>query len=391
MRGVRSNDAWADHYEIGSWNDADMLEVGNGDLTVEEWRSHFTLWSLMKTPLQLGLDPRHISDEVLEIITNTEIIGWNQDRLGIQGRKLASFKSSLGEMTTDLVLAACISDETAVVGVAPRPRGEHALRSGQIFRFVEGDGTIRTADGRCITAVGGAEAASNGPVPAAVAPCTVSDSQRWTFENGTGTLGRLVLQANAAVCLLTQPHPNGVFYPYPPEPSGLGLDPPDRSKNDTVVVGRCESEPACPAGKPFVERACLNVKPPQHWLLLGDNLIPTTGRYDHYEYFNPPTAPYGLDSWSDDHEMCLSLGLEGDLQVWGGPLDDGRVALALFNRGNASASITAFASALSLSPASEHSAHDAWQNKSLGVLKANLTLEVGAHAVRAITLKSVRH
>ena len=86
--------------------------------------------------------------------------------------------------------------------------------------------------------------------------------------------------------------------------------------NDSVVVGLCEPEPPCPVSQSsFVERACTHVRPPQHWLLLGDNLLPTSGRFAHYEYFNPPEAPYGLDSWSDDHELCLSLGLEGDHQV----------------------------------------------------------------------------
>lgn len=83
---------------------------------------------------------------------------------------------------------------------------------------------------------------------------------------------------------LTEENPNGVFYPYPPTPSGLGLDPPNRKKNDTVWVGPCEVEPACPVNQSaFVERACTSVRPPQHWLLLGDNLLPTTGRYDSYE------------------------------------------------------------------------------------------------------------
>jgi hypothetical protein len=176
-------------------------EVGNGDLSVEEWRAHFTLWSLIKTPLQLGIDPRAIKPEVLEIVTNREVISWNQDPLGKQGRKLASFNSSLGG-ATDLVLAACIEGETTA-------RPQHALRPRQQFRFVEGDGTIRTADGRCVTAYGGVSAAANG-TPAVAAPCQCgtgtsdamqSAAQQWVFANGTGTLGRLVLLSNPSICL----------------------------------------------------------------------------------------------------------------------------------------------------------------------------------------------
>lgn len=34
--------------------DPDMLEVGNGNLTLEENRSHFAFWAVMKAPLVIG-------------------------------------------------------------------------------------------------------------------------------------------------------------------------------------------------------------------------------------------------------------------------------------------------------------------------------------------------
>lgn len=37
-------------------NDPDMLEVGNGNLTIEENRAHFALWAIMKSPLIIGTD-----------------------------------------------------------------------------------------------------------------------------------------------------------------------------------------------------------------------------------------------------------------------------------------------------------------------------------------------
>jgi hypothetical protein len=40
----------------GGWNDPDMLQVGNGNLTVEEQKSHFSLWAALKAPLLLGFD-----------------------------------------------------------------------------------------------------------------------------------------------------------------------------------------------------------------------------------------------------------------------------------------------------------------------------------------------
>ncbi len=72
----------------GHWNDPDMLEVGNGELTFDENVAHFSLWCILSAPLMLGNDIRSLSEEVLEIITNREVIAVNQDPLGRQGRKV---------------------------------------------------------------------------------------------------------------------------------------------------------------------------------------------------------------------------------------------------------------------------------------------------------------
>ncbi|EXX68266.1 uncharacterized protein OCT59_013002 [Rhizophagus irregularis] len=66
----------------GGWNDPDMLQVGNGKLTVDEQKSHFSLWAALKSPLLLGFDIRNPSHDTLEIVKNTEIIAINQDPLG---------------------------------------------------------------------------------------------------------------------------------------------------------------------------------------------------------------------------------------------------------------------------------------------------------------------
>ena len=70
----------------GHWNDPDMLEVGNGDLTIEENRAHFSLWCILAAPLMLGNDIRNLSPEIHQILTNQEVIAVNQDSLGLQGK-----------------------------------------------------------------------------------------------------------------------------------------------------------------------------------------------------------------------------------------------------------------------------------------------------------------
>ncbi|XP_004364049.1 alpha-galactosidase [Capsaspora owczarzaki ATCC 30864] len=78
----------------GGWNDPDMLEVGNGGMTTTEYRTHFTLWSLMKAPLIIGCDITNMSNDTLAILTNTELIEWNQDSLGVQGHRFTSVGNS---------------------------------------------------------------------------------------------------------------------------------------------------------------------------------------------------------------------------------------------------------------------------------------------------------
>ncbi|KAK3669275.1 hypothetical protein LTR78_010849 [Recurvomyces mirabilis] len=60
-------------------NDPDMLEVGNGNLTLTKTRSHFALWSLMKAPLIIGTDLSKLSQENLDILLNKYLLAFNQD------------------------------------------------------------------------------------------------------------------------------------------------------------------------------------------------------------------------------------------------------------------------------------------------------------------------
>jgi alpha-galactosidase len=68
----------------GHWNDPDMLEVGNGGMTPEEYRTHFSLWCMLAAPLMAGNDLQNMTKETLEILTNKEIIAIDQDTLGKQ-------------------------------------------------------------------------------------------------------------------------------------------------------------------------------------------------------------------------------------------------------------------------------------------------------------------
>jgi alpha-galactosidase len=73
----------------GHWNDPDMLEVGNGGLTLVENRTHFSFWALFAAPLMAGNDLQAMKPEIRDILMNREVIAVDQDSLGIQGRKVS--------------------------------------------------------------------------------------------------------------------------------------------------------------------------------------------------------------------------------------------------------------------------------------------------------------
>jgi len=77
----------------GHWNDPDMLEIGNGGMNDDEYRTHMSLWSILAAPLLAGNDLRSMAPAIREILTNREVIAVNQDKDGKQGRRI----TKLGE------------------------------------------------------------------------------------------------------------------------------------------------------------------------------------------------------------------------------------------------------------------------------------------------------
>ena len=72
----------------GHWNDPDMLEVGNGKMTEDEYRTHMSLWVLLASPLLAGNDLSKMTEADKSILMNKEAIAIDQDALGKQGDRL---------------------------------------------------------------------------------------------------------------------------------------------------------------------------------------------------------------------------------------------------------------------------------------------------------------
>jgi alpha-galactosidase len=72
----------------GHWNDPDMLEVGNGGMTRDEYRTHMALWAILAAPLLAGNDLRNMPQETKEMLTNADVIAVDQDAKGMQGHRV---------------------------------------------------------------------------------------------------------------------------------------------------------------------------------------------------------------------------------------------------------------------------------------------------------------
>ncbi len=92
----------------GYWNDPDMLEVGNGKLTLAQQKAHFALWSIMTAPLMLGNRLAEMTPAERNIVINREAIAINQDtteqgvKLVVDGRKIkpiTNYKNNISGAT----------------------------------------------------------------------------------------------------------------------------------------------------------------------------------------------------------------------------------------------------------------------------------------------------
>ena len=85
MRITTANEKLYEAAGPGHWNDPDMMIVGMDGLSEAQNRSLFSLWCMMAAPLVAGNDLRKMTPSTIQILTNLEAIGINQDPLGNPG------------------------------------------------------------------------------------------------------------------------------------------------------------------------------------------------------------------------------------------------------------------------------------------------------------------
>ena len=72
----------------GRWSDPDMLEVGNGGMSTDEYQTHMSLWAVLGAPLLAGNDLSKMSEADKGILMNREVIAIDQDALGKGGDRV---------------------------------------------------------------------------------------------------------------------------------------------------------------------------------------------------------------------------------------------------------------------------------------------------------------
>jgi len=105
------------------WNDADMLQIGNGGMNLGQYQMQMTLWCIMASPLIAGNDltlllDKHskLQQEYRALLTNSDVIAVDQDPLGAQGRRV-------WEQGPQEIWRKTMSDGSTVVGVFNRVLG----------------------------------------------------------------------------------------------------------------------------------------------------------------------------------------------------------------------------------------------------------------------------
>jgi len=138
---------------LGHWNDPDMLEVGNGGMTDVEYRSHFSLWAIMASPLLVGTDIRKIKPDALEILLNKEVIAVDQDPLGVQGKQVRDtdgihvivkpMKDGSRAVAVFNETDAAVDASVAATEIGLKTAGKYKVRDLWQHTDASGDGSIK--------------------------------------------------------------------------------------------------------------------------------------------------------------------------------------------------------------------------------------------------------
>lgn len=77
----------------GSWNDPDMLIVGNYGLSYGQAQTQMALWAIMSAPMIMSVDLRTMKPWFKDLIQNKNVIAINQDAVGAFGKRILTLNN----------------------------------------------------------------------------------------------------------------------------------------------------------------------------------------------------------------------------------------------------------------------------------------------------------
>ena len=125
----------------GTYNDPGLLMVGladgAGDLTESEQRTQLSMWAMMAAPLILGVDLTSMPASAARTLTNTAIVGIDQDERVSAGARVASNPE---------VWSRAIGDKGLVVSLTNRGKAPRKLSVTLSDLGLNGDATVAGVD-----------------------------------------------------------------------------------------------------------------------------------------------------------------------------------------------------------------------------------------------------
>eukprot|EP01113_Clastostelium_recurvatum_P034661 TRINITY_DN472_c0_g1_i2.p1 TRINITY_DN472_c0_g1~~TRINITY_DN472_c0_g1_i2.p1 ORF type:complete len:582 (-),score=120.82 TRINITY_DN472_c0_g1_i2:118-1863(-) len=329
----------------GGWNDPDMLEVGNGGMTTTEYEAHFSLWAISKAPLIIGCDVTKMSNDTFRILTNKEVIAVNQDKLGVQGRIVASSSSpSFYEAQSTFL-------------------NQRLLQKQQQLQ-IGGHKIVDRVDDVHFNSAVGADADDESLQDVAAVTCNVNDaSQRWAINGADGSIRNQKL----GLCL-------DLFYCNTAVGAAVGVYQCHTNQTGQQCNSLNQKWDYTPGGTIVsrLDKMCLDVY---------NNEGPVVSAYT-CNGGNNQKWTLGTDGLLRSGDANLCLGLSNPTEVWAGPLSDGSAAVILFNKSSNQQNITASWDAIfSKNVPKTASVRDLWAHRDLGSLSQGVSASVPSHGV----------
>lgn len=302
------------------WNDPDMLEVGNGHCNNDEYRTHYSLWALLKAPFIIGNDIRQMDSSIMDILGNKEVIAVNQDSLGQQGRIVWS------DLSNETLPAAGYGDRLIATKCSSGAAGAYEDAKADQQWTVQADGTIKVAsNGKCLV-----------ELDTAVFHGDISESAHFNFTRPV----RAVTTGDCAAATKwnTEKFAGGSIIS---QSSGLCLEV-EKFEMVPITQGKRIQTAPCQAA---VDRSVFDIREHQSW-----------------------TTPNGFLR-NLYQKQCLTVDRDAfpglKQEIWSGPLADGSLAVLLINKSKLPLKMELTTAMLGLDNKQRYSMRDLWEHKDL--------------------------